>query len=93
MCKTGKRPGIIPSSLVITIDGKGSVSTSGLIYRYVNYWSNTETWGNDFAPMEGESVYIPKGLNLLVDIDNTPILNALNVEGSLIFAPHSDPSH
>jgi hypothetical protein len=40
-----------------------------------------------------ESVWIPKGLNLLVDIDSTPLLNAVLVEGSLIFAPDSDQSH
>mmetsp|Transcript_29161 Transcript_29161/g.43950 ORF Transcript_29161/g.43950 Transcript_29161/m.43950 type:complete len:124 (-) Transcript_29161:617-988(-) len=43
--------------------------------------------------MELESVYIPTGLNLLVDIDETPELNAIIVEGSLIFAPDTDPNH
>ena len=38
--------------------------------------------------MEGESVWIPAGLNLLVDVDTTPVLNAILVEGSLIFAPN-----
>ena len=42
--------------------------------------------------MEGQSVVIPKGLNLLVDIEKTPILNAIDVEGSLIFAPTDDPT-
>jgi hypothetical protein len=40
-----------------------------------------------------ESVYVPAGLNLLVDVDQTPELNAIVVEGSLIFIPHSDPNH
>jgi hypothetical protein len=40
-----------------------------------------------------ESVYIPKGLNLLVDIDSTPELNAIVVEGALIFVSDSDPNH
>ena len=40
--------------------------------------------------MDGESVVIPKGLNLLVDIDKSPILNAITVEGSLIFAPEDN---
>jgi hypothetical protein len=43
--------------------------------------------------MKGESVSIPPGLNLFVDIDSTPILNLVLVKGSLIFAPHSDPNH
>ena len=36
---------------------------------------------------------IPKGLHLLVDIDSSPKLSFLNVEGSLIFPPDSDPEH
>jgi len=28
-----------------------------------------------------------------VDVDSTPILNALIVEGALIFPPESDPTH
>ena len=43
--------------------------------------------------MEGESIYVPQGLNLLVDVDSSPHLNAVIVEGSIIFAPNSDPNH
>ena len=43
--------------------------------------------------MEMESIHIPKGLNLLVDIDRSPEINAIIVEGSLIFAPDADPNH
>jgi len=38
-------------------------------------------------------VYIPKGLSLLVDIDSTPILSAVVVEGALIIPPSSNPNH
>jgi len=37
--------------------------------------------------MEMETIYIPKGMNLLVDVDRTPKLNAVLVEGSLLFMP------
>jgi hypothetical protein len=44
--------------------------------------------------MDGESVSIPKGLNLLVNVDRTPKLKAVLVEGSLLFMPHpSDANH
>jgi hypothetical protein len=44
--------------------------------------------------MTGESVWIPAGLNLLVDVDSTPVLDAVLVEGSLIFPPDDlDPTH
>jgi len=43
--------------------------------------------------MDGESIYIPAGLNLLVDINSSPHLNAVIVEGSLIFAPDASANH
>jgi len=43
------------------MDGMGFVATQSLVYRYVSLWSDTETWGGDIPPMEGESVAIPAG--------------------------------
>jgi len=44
--------------------------------------------------MEGDSISIPYGLNLLVDVDSTPVLEAIIVEGSLIFPPDDlNPDH
>jgi len=56
-------------------------------------WSADTTWGGEFSPMEMESIWIPKGLNLYVDVDSTPKLNSIIVEGYLIFAPDTDPNH
>jgi len=93
-CTTGKRPGLVASSLEIYIDGYGMVSNQQKLFRYVSLWSSDTTWGGEFAPMYMESVYIPTGLNLLVDVDSTPELNLVMVEGSLIFAPNeSDANH
>jgi len=92
-CTTGSRPGLRKSSLVMTIAGRGQVSLQGNTFTYVNAWSSDVTWGGEFAPLEGESVYVPEGLNLLVDVDSTPVLNAVIVEGSIIFAPEVDPNH
>lgn len=63
------------------------------MFKYVTYWSDEDTWGGEFAPVDGETVYVPKGLHLLVDVDFTPVLNLVLVEGSLIFAPDADPNH
>jgi hypothetical protein len=75
------------------IAGRGSVATKRKVYQYVNMWSNDDTWGGEFPPMEDESVYIPKGLNLLVDVDRTPKLKAILVEGSLLFMPNANKDH
>jgi len=79
--------------LEIYIEGMGLVATKGKVFRYISRWSDDQTWGYDLSPREGEAVNIPKGLHLLVDIDSTPVLSFINVEGSLIFAPDSDPEH
>jgi len=77
----------------IFIDGQGLVATQGLIFRYVSLWSSPETWGHDIPPQKHESISIPQGQHLLVDVDSTPEVFAVIVEGSLLFAPNSDPTH
>lgn len=79
--------------VTINIDGLGKAATQGLVFKYVSLYSDTETWGGDIPPIEGESIHIPKGQHLLVDIDKSPKLKALIVEGSLIFAPSDDSTH
>lgn len=69
------------------------MATKGLLFRYVSAWSSDTTWGGEFAPMYGESIYIPTGLNLLVDVDKTDELNLIMVEGTLIFAPDAVATH
>lgn len=59
----------------------------------MNNWSNEATWGGEFLPMDDDTLYIPEGLNLLMDIDSSPLLKAIIIEGSLIIPPDSDPNH
>lgn len=92
-CTTDKRPGVIKPSLEIYIDGMGLVANQGKLFRYASVWSDETTWGGEFAPMFNESVYVPAGMNLLVDVDRTPTLNLIMVEGSIIFPPDKDPNH
>jgi hypothetical protein len=84
-CLTGSRPGIVKSSLTVSINGVGNVALQGNTFTYVSAWSEPSTWGGDFAPIEGDSIHIPTGMNLLIDVDETPVLKAVIVEGSLIF--------
>lgn len=87
-CLTASRPGLYQTTtLDFRIAGVGNVATQGLVFRYTSYWSDETTWGGEYAPIDG-MVYIPAGLHLLVNIDQSPILSAVLVEGSLIFPPH-----
>lgn len=81
--------------LEIYIEGKGYVVTKDFEILYIYRWSDPDTWGKggDIPPQDGNSVYVPKGQHLLFDLDKSPKLNFVNVEGSLIFAPDADPNH
>lgn len=94
-CTTSDKP-YTPDEpvLSIVIDTLGAVATQGLVFRYVSLYSEPTTWGGDIPPLDGESISIPKGQHLLIDVDSTAKLNAVIVEGSIIFPPHeSDPTH
>jgi len=96
-CITGARPTVVSTpSTVVSFSGtsvNGYASMQGNDFTYANYWTDLETWGGEYAPQDGESIVIPKGQMLIVDIDNTPQLYAIIVQGSLVFIPHSDPNH
>jgi hypothetical protein len=97
-CVTAKRvypEGVSPEfSLVLTVKDKGLVAKQGNAFDYVQLWSADSTWSGEFAPMDGESVGVPKGLKLLVDVKTTPVFKFVLVEGVLIFEPHpTDATH
>lgn len=49
-------------------------------------WSDIRTWGTDLPPVEGDLVYVPKGMALFVD-QSTPVLEGIVVEdGAIIFS-------
>ena len=96
VCISGSRPGLyeMDPTLVIRVAGKGKADNLGNFFRYVSLWSQDSTWGGRFAPVDGESVIVPKGLDLLVDIDSSPELNMVLVDGgSIIFPPDANPDH
>lgn len=95
-CTTAPRIGAWTEDpkLEFSIAGVGNVAAQGLMFRYCSAWSQESTWGYLFLPVDGESVAVPKGLCLLVDIDNSPKLKLVQVDGgTIIFPPDSDPNH
>lgn len=68
----------------MTVGGNNAV-----IYQEFNYvlrWSDIRTWGTDMPPVDGDLVFVPRGMNLLVDV-STPLLEGILVEnGTLTFA-------
>ena len=89
-CTTGRRatPPAAGNSFVVETNGNiAKIATKP--YLYIDRWSNTATWGDEAVPREGDTVYVPKGMTLLVD-QSTPILYTVIVEGKIQFEDTKD---
>ena len=51
----------------------------------IKYWSNKTTWPNETLPKDGDDVVIKAGDNIVLDLEQTPILNSLSIQGGLTF--------
>lgn len=50
-------------------------------------WSVPESWDwrGNVLPVEGDDIVIPPGVNMLFDLNESPILNSLEINGKLDF--------
>jgi len=70
---------------VVVLSGSfGYSQVTRSAYRYVDYWSHETTWGGLAPPIEGDSVHIPSGQTVLLDV-SPPKLGAVVIEGGLLF--------
>jgi hypothetical protein len=85
-CVTGVRTSVQPVSVAVAIPGAGAavVDASRTYFRYLDRWSALTTWKYNEPPVEGDTVVVPEGQALLVDVD-PPRLDLLLVEGELVF--------
>jgi hypothetical protein len=75
---------------VVDLATGGHAATQGLLYTYIDRWSSPTTWGGESPPREGDSVFIPPGQNILMDM-STPKLFAIILQNSrLIFDDTAD---
>jgi hypothetical protein len=85
VCQVGARP-TLPDQLSFIVSVNGNIASKTIPdFTYAFRWSDPATWGGDIPPIDGDAVYFPKGMVLLVD-QSTPNLNSIIVEGSIIFA-------
>lgn len=53
-------------------------------------WSDSSTWGVDLPPVDGDLVYVPQGMTLLID-QSTPVLAGITAQnGTIIFSDDTD---
>jgi hypothetical protein len=90
-CKTQLRaePPAEGNSFIVKTNGDNLVHVTASPYLYIDRWSDARTWGGDASPIEGDSIYVPKGMTLLVD-ESTPLLGSVIVEGKIKFADEAD---
>ncbi len=77
-------PSAIPTikSFEFTVDGQIGAVLKAPIYVY--RWSNSQTWGGDVPPVEGDLVQVPNGLVLLIDQDVPKIAGLYSNYGGII---------
>ena len=71
-------------AVMLNVVPKGFATAAADTYWYVDLWSRTTTWGGGPPPIEGDSVEIPRGQTVLLDI-SPPQMVAIVVMGKLIF--------
>jgi len=69
---------------VVKFEDRGYSFSHQAQFLYIDRWSNFETWGGIRPPVEGETVSIPTGFSILLDV-TPPKLGLLVIEGTLIF--------
>jgi hypothetical protein len=73
----------------VSFSDRGFAFVNGVVFTYVDAWSDVKTWGGVRSPVEGESVSIPRGQSVLIDVQ-PPKLNLIVVEGTLIIGDSID---
>ncbi|CAJ1425211.1 unnamed protein product, partial [Effrenium voratum] len=77
--------GISPPSVKVMVRGAGNAWVKpGTRFRYLDRWSQLDTWANQEPPIADALVSIPDGQAIMLDED-TPVLLILTVEGILVF--------
>ena len=87
-CTTSPRPLTSTLSMAITINGEQAAIVPSATFTYIDSWSSLTTW-NYTMPVAGDTVVIPVGRTILMDI-SPPQLFVLIIQGTLIFDPTKD---
>ena len=89
-CKVSAISGLgsnpLPLEYIVSNKGRAVIdNTVSNTLQVGHKWSSRATWGMAPLPAAGDTIYIPKGQTLFFDIDNSPILDNILIEGSLVF--------
>ena len=87
ICQTGSSGRTVRAPVMVYVEGKGyAISDNESIeFHYVDLWSTAYTWMGGSPPRDGDTVIIPSGQTLVLDV-RTPVLKMVLIKGGeLIF--------
>ena len=94
VCTTSRRLAFEPNTVKVR-DTNGPTSVGYAlhdaltIHRYLDRWSQVNSWLNDEPPVEGDTVIIPSDQTIIIDIP-LPKLFLVLIQGYVIFQPGLD---
>jgi hypothetical protein len=59
----------------------------------VKYWSKPESWKSGKVPLENEDVVVEPGLNLIYDLEESPIYRYVQINGRVTFKTDAPKLH
>lgn len=87
-CRTTPRTMIMPRSVRVTIGGGRGLALVNdgkkVYFSYLDKWSALTTWANNEPPAAGDTVIVPVGQAILVDV-SPPELFLVLIQGELVF--------
>jgi hypothetical protein len=86
-CISGVRTEIQRESVLFTVAGSGRAlvnDTTTTFFSYLDRWSARNTWLDDEPPGEGDTVVVPAGQAVLVDVSPPPLFLVM-VLGRMVF--------
>lgn len=78
----------VDSCFEIVLDG---INDTNGTENATRLWSDPASWPNGTLPQEGEDVHIEPGWNMVMDLEETPILGYVEINGILTFS--NDSAH
>jgi hypothetical protein len=87
-CVSGFRKDIEPVAVKVLVGGGAGLAlvndSTTVYFSYLDKWSTTSTWLLDEPPGDGDSVIVPRGQAVLVDVPS-PKLFLVLVQGEMVF--------
>ncbi len=80
---------LVPAFVLVSADSVAAAQEQGSHAVKQELWSDPATWPDRKVPRAGDTVTIPRGKDVLLDV-SPPSLNGLQIDGKLSFSDNAD---